>query len=114
MPFYACFVDLTKAFDTVSRDSLYEVLKAIGCPPILLSLVASFHDGMRAKVQFDGGLSDEFQINIGVKQGCVLAPTLFGIYLAALLELAFSQTGEGIFIRTRIDRSLFNLARLKA
>ena len=80
------FVDLTKAFDKVSRSGLYMVLHKIGCPPTLLELIVSFHDDMKATVQFDGSTSDSFCIRSGVKQGCVLAPTLFGIYFAALLH----------------------------
>ena len=49
-----------------------------------------------------------------MKQGCVLAPTLFGIYLAALLKHAFKDSSEGIFVRTRTDGSMFNLKRLKS
>ena len=44
----------------------------------------------------------------------MLAHTLFGIYLAALLKQAFGKTTEGIFVRTRTDGSLFNLKRLKS
>ena len=69
---------------------------------------------MTACIQFDGSTSDSFSVNSGVKQGCVLAPTLFGIYFAALLRHAFQDTQDGIYIRTRQDGSLYNLARLKA
>ena len=41
-PLFVTFVDLTKAFDTVSRKSLYKVLEKNGCPPILLQLIFSF------------------------------------------------------------------------
>ncbi|KAL1278830.1 hypothetical protein QQF64_025503 [Cirrhinus molitorella] len=50
----------------------------------------------------------------GVKQGCVLAPTLFGIFFSLLLRHAFSQSEDGVFIRTRSDGNLFNLAHLRA
>ena len=113
-PLYIAFVDLTKAFDTVSRSSLYQVLKSIGCPPILLQLTKSFHEEMKSCVQYDGNTSDYFEIKCGVKQGCVLAPTLFGIYFAALLRWAFMDTADGIYIRTRLDGSLFNLQRLRS
>ena len=38
-PLYLAFVDLTKAFDLVSRDGLFKVLKKIGCPPKLLAII---------------------------------------------------------------------------
>ena len=53
-------------------------------------------------------------IRSGVKQGCVLAPTLFGIFFGRLLKHAFDTTTERIYLRTRSDGRLFNLARLRA
>lgn len=82
MPLYISFIDLTKAFDLVSRDGLFKILPKIGCPPKLLSLVTSFRVDMKGTVQFNGSSSEPFSINSGVKQGCVLAPTLFGIFFA--------------------------------
>ena len=114
MPLYLAFVDLTKAFDTVSREGLFLALSKIGCPPKLLSLVRSFHQDMKGTVQFDGNLSEPFDICNGVKQGCVLAPTLFGIFFSMLLKHAFGDANEGIFLRTRSDGRLFSLARLRA
>ena len=67
---------------------------------------------MNACIQFDGSTSDYFQVKSGVKQGCVLAPTLFGIYFATLLHHALKESEDGIYIRTRLDGSLFNLQRL--
>ena len=47
-----------------------------------------------------------------MKQGCVLAPTLFGIFLATLLNHAFGKSTEDIYLRTRSDE--FKLSRLRA
>ena len=44
----------------------------------------------------------------------LLAPTLFGIFFAVLLKHAFSSSAEGLYLRTRSDGTLFNLARLRA
>ena len=113
-PLYIAFIDLTKAFDLVSRSGLFAILEKIGCPPKLLKLITSFHDNMQGTVQYDGSASHPFPIKSGVKQGCVLAPTLFGIFFSLVLSSAFEISEDGVFIRTRSDGKLFNLARLRA
>ena len=80
----------------------------------LLNIIKSFHQDMRGTVIYEGSTSDAFKIRSGVKQGCVLAPTLFGIFFAVLLRHAFGSTTEGIFLRTRSDGKLFNISRLRA
>jgi len=113
-PLYLAFIDLTKAFDLVSREGLFRVLARIGCPPKLLSMIQSFHTDMKGVVQFDGSSSEAFDIRCGVKQGCVLAPTLFGIFFAVMLKHAFGSSTEGVYLHTRSDGKLFSLSRLKA
>ena len=68
---------------------------------------------MKGTVVFDGSTSAAFDIRNGVKQGCVLVPTLFGIFFAVLLRYAFGTSTEGIYLATRSDGKLFKLARLK-
>ncbi|XP_022082509.1 uncharacterized protein LOC110974885 [Acanthaster planci] len=96
---YIAFIDLPKAFDLVRRKGLFRRLEKIGCPPKLLSVISSFHDDMQGTVQFDGSSSAPFLIKSGVKQGCNLAPTLFGIFFSLLLSPTFK---------------LFKLVRLRA
>ena len=48
MDLYMTFIDLTKAFDTVSRKSLWKILAKFGCPNKLIAMVRQFHDGMLA------------------------------------------------------------------
>ena len=69
---------------------------------------------MKGTVVFDGSTSDPFDIRSGVKQGCVLAPTLFGIFFAVMLKHAFGTATEGVYLQTRSDGKLFNLPRLRA
>ena len=114
MPLYIVFIDLTNAFDLVSRDGLFQILPKIGCPPKLQSMIESFHSNMKGTVQFNGSSSRPFDIRSGVRQGCVLAPTLFGIFFSLLLRHAFGTASEGICLRTRSDVRLFNLGRLGA
>jgi len=59
-------------------------------------------------------VTDFFQVLHGVKQGCILAPTLFALFLAAVIEEMADNSLDGIYIRTRSDGGLFNLSRLKS
>ncbi|KAI8510155.1 hypothetical protein Bbelb_125830 [Branchiostoma belcheri] len=77
-------------------------------------MISSFHEDMYGTVQYDGSSSDPFPIKSGVKQGCVLAPTLFGIFFSLLLTFAFHRSEDGVYLHTRSDGRLFNLARLRA
>ena len=113
MPLYMVFIDLTKAFDLVSTDGLFQILPKIGCQSKLQSMIESFHTNMKGTVQFNGSSSRPFDIRSGVKQGCVLAPTLFGIFFTLLLRHAFGTASEGICLWTRSDGRLFNLGRLR-
>ena len=114
MPLYQVFVDLTKAFDTVNRDALWIVLGKYGCPPEFVDKFKQLHSSMKAQVNFDGQLSDKFSVDNGVKQGDIPAPTLFSIYLSAMLWYAFHDCEKGVHIRFRTSGQVFNLRRLKA
>ena len=81
---------------------------------IFIAMVQQFHDGMLARVQNDGEFSDPFPVTNGVKQGCVLASTLFSMMFSAMLTDAFQDGDNGIPIRCHFDGKLFNLRRLQA
>ena len=57
---YTTFVDLTKAFDTVSREGLWKIMAKFGCPGKFITMVRQFHDGMLARVLDEGDCSDAF------------------------------------------------------
>ena len=108
------FVDLTKAFDTVSREGLWKIMAKFGCPPRYKAMVRQFHDGMQARVQNDGKYSEPFPLTHGVKHGCVMAPTLFSMMFSALLTDAFQDVDAGFPIRYLFYGKLLNLRRLQA
>ena len=85
-----------------------------GCPEKFTNMVRQFHDGMTICVQDDGAHSNPFPVTNGVKQGCVLAPTLFNMVFSAMLNDAFRNNSAEICFRYRVDGGLFNLSRLKA
>ena len=108
------FCDLTKAFNLVSRSDLFTLLQRIGCSPKVLKVIRSFHDKMQGTVQYYGSSSDPSSINSVIRQGCVLTPTLFGIFFLLLLKDAFDSSDDGIYICTRSAGKLFKLSMLIA
>ncbi|BHF82144.1 hypothetical protein SprV_0802528100 [Sparganum proliferum] len=86
---YSTFVDLTKAFDTVNREGLWKIMQKFGCPERFIQMVRQLHDGMMARVTDNGAVSEAFAVTNGVKQGCVLAPTLFSLMFSAMLMDAY-------------------------
>ena len=91
-----------------------KLLEPYGCPQNIINIIELFHDDTTVKVVVGGDISSPFNINYGMKQGCVLAPTLFTLYQAAVLESVSLNLKGGVYIRTRTAGKLFNLARLKA
>ena len=63
---FVLFIDLKKAYDSVPRSALWDVLKKYDVPPTMLSIIRSFHDGMLAQVRVGGDLTTN---NIEVKNG---------------------------------------------
>jgi hypothetical protein len=88
VPLFFCFIDLTKAYDTVNRRLLWKILAKAGLPQELIELIRAFHDGTEACVSIEGEESAFFSVNQGLRQGCVLAPLLFNLFFAAVLEVA--------------------------
>ena len=77
-------------------------------------MIEALHTGMMANVRVGGEVSESFGVTNGVKQGCVLAPTLFSIFLSAILDEAFRDMGDGIYIQSRQSADLFNVAHFRA
>jgi len=114
---FVAFIDLTKAFDTVNRAMLWTVLEKAGCSRKFVAVIRAFHEGMQASVCCAGESSTGFGVEVGVKQGCVLAPILFNIFLASIMKLIYTRLDaheDGISLRYRLDGNIFNLQRLRA
>jgi len=84
---YFAFINLTKVFDTVNRDLLGKVLAKFGCSSHFLTMLREFQDGMKARVVTGGEESNSFEVFVGVKQGCVLAPVIFNLFLVQLVHV---------------------------
>ena len=71
---YFCFIDYAKAFDCVDHNKLWKILKEMGIPDLLTSLLRNLCASQEATVRTGHGTTDWFQIGKGVRQGCILSP----------------------------------------
>ena len=103
---FACFVDLEKAYDRIPRDKLWEVLQKYGIGGQLLLAIKSFYCQPEVCVRMNGKQSKPFHVGVGLRQGCVLSPLLFIVYMNWIDKC--SQTDEGVTIGSfKISRLLF-------
>ena len=85
-------IDLPKAYGSVDRTLLWTVLARFGVPQNMISVIRQFHDGMRACVRLDDRVCSRwFAVEQGLRQGCVLAPLLFKIFFAAVINVASTR-----------------------
>ena len=80
-PLYTCFVDFKKAYDSVPRDLLWTKLERLGVHGWFLDGIKALYAEVPMAVKTAQGLTCTFDSVMGVKQGCPLSPTLFGLYL---------------------------------
>ena len=89
------YVDLCNAFDSVNRDALWRILGLRGVLPKLIDLMPELYSGTESAVRCGGTISDLFPVDTGVRQGCVLAPTLFSACMDWILGRMSERSSYG-------------------
>ena len=90
---YACFVDFKQAFDRVPRHLLWHKLRRIGLDGWWLQAAQALYASVPMCVKMQAGYTGCFQALMGVKQGCPLSPTLYGLYLDDFAEGLMAEVG---------------------
>ena len=90
-PWYICFIDLRKAYDSINREALWSILQFYHLPAKLISVIQAVHDGSRAVVRAYGRVSESFDVACEVCQRCILAPALFNRYFDAVIYLSLDS-----------------------
>src|SRR6218665_1154182 len=88
------FVDFRKAFDSVHRESIWKILKTYGIPTKIIDVIKNFYEDSLCAVRCRGELGEWFRVVSGVRQGCVLSPSIFAIVVDWIMSRA---TGESTF-----------------
>ena len=85
---YFCFIDHPKAFDCVSHNKLWKILKKMGVLDHLICLLRSLYTGHKAVVRTGQGTTEWFQIGKGASQGCILSLCLFNLHAECIMRNA--------------------------
>lgn len=83
---YLAFLDMAKAFDSVSHHSIARAMERFGVPSILRNYILSGYSGATTKIRYAGSLSNSIPMTRGVKQGDPLSPLLFNLVINEALE----------------------------
>ena len=92
---YCCFIDFRKAYDMVIWDRLWVRLRGMGLPEKVITAIRAYYEGAQACVKTFEGLSSPFTLSRGVKQGCPLSCTLFGLFIDAIHEMLSHRLARG-------------------
>ena len=82
---YHVFIDFKKAFDRVGHAALWATMKRYNVSTSLIRVIKNLYDKATSAVTFNSSIEDWFQTTVGVRQGCLLSPTLFNIFLERIM-----------------------------
>ena len=96
-----------KAFDCVDHNQVWKILKEMGIPDHLTCLLRNLYAGQEATVRTGHGTTDWFQIGKGIRQGCILSPCLFNLYVEYIIRNpGLDEAQAGIKIARRSINNL--------
>ena len=103
---FACFADLEKPYDGVSQDKLWKASREYGVDGQLFRALKPFYCRPEVCVRVNGNQPKPFTVGVGLRQGCVLSPLLFFVYMNWIDKC--SQADECATIgNCKISRLLF-------
>jgi len=97
-PVFICFIDFSKAFDSVKWPKLWETLLAMGIPKHLVHLLRRLYEDGTASVRADGALSGDFHPSSGVRQGWIISSLLFNVYTELIMRITLEDWPDGVSI----------------
>ena len=96
------FVDFKKAFDSINREVMFEILALYGIPDKLIKAIKALYTNTRSRVRTPDGDTEYFDIVAGVLQGDTLAPLLFLIVLDYVLRISMDKNNVmGLLLHPR-------------
>ena len=100
-PVYTCFLDASKAFDRISHWTLFKKLIACNTPVLIVRILMFWYQRQSLCVKWGKRTSEYFSIINGVRQGGVLSPQLFAIYMNDL-SVCLNQCKTGCHLNETV------------
>lgn len=94
------FLDQAKALNSINWQALSKILKKYGCLEKLITTIRLLYDDAQATALSKGQVTKFFCLRTAVKQGCVLAPALFSVFLTTALRVMTIKLPAGVQLST--------------
>ena len=88
---YINFIDFEKAFDSISREVLWRLLRHYGMPVKVVTIIRALYEGFSAQVLNNGQRTQSLNMRTGVRRGCLLSPLLFLVALDWMTRTVFDR-----------------------
>ena len=88
---YHVFIDFKKAFNRVGHAALWATMKMHSISTNLIRVIKNLYNKATSAVLFNSSIGDWFRTTVGVRQGCLLSPILFNIFLERIMTDALED-----------------------
>ena len=99
---YYVFIDFKKAFDSVWHEALRATMRKYNINVSIIRAIENLNDKAKSVVLFNGSTGEWFRTTVGVRQGCILSPTLFNIFLERIMCEALDDHEGSVSIGGRL------------
>lgn len=101
---YVCFIDYSRCFDGIHREALFTMLKRNGINGNFLEMLKSLYDNVSSAVKCaNNNFTEYFDCPVGLKQGCILSPILFNIFISEVSRSINKNGMHGIQLVPNLD-----------
>ena len=108
---YSCFIDIQKAYDRIWREGLWHKLQNYGMTGKMWRVIRNIYESVESCVLVNDERSRFFEVDVGLRQGCLMSPILFAIYINGLAEeIKAARLGAQLVLRREANVGILMFA----